>query len=68
MRDNNFTLEELELIRDNLHRKDCPDINHKLLQLNQKLDGLIENYCDHDWQNTYSEQEIWRCTKCGNTD
>jgi len=68
MRDNNFTLEELELIQNNLHWNDCGEVNQKLLQLNQKLEALITDYCDHDWQNTYTEQEIWQCTKCGNTD
>lgn len=65
MIDYKFTLGELKLLQDNLHWNDCPDINQKLLILNNKLESMIENYCDHDFENTYSEQEIWRCTKCG---
>ncbi len=65
MSDNNFTLDELELIRDNLSWNDCIDVNQKLLILNNKLKEMIENYCDHDFENTYSEREIWECLKCG---
>lgn len=62
---NDFTLEELELIQDNLHWNDCADKNTKLLQLNNKLNDMIKNYCDHDYQNTWNEREVWECSKCG---
>ncbi len=62
---NDFTLEELQLIQDNLHWNDCPDTNQKLLQLNNKLQSMIDNYCDHDFMNTCNEREVWECSKCG---
>ena len=65
MSNNDFTLEELELIQDNLHWNDCADKNQKLLQLNNKLKEMIDNYCDHDFENTYNEREVWLCSKCG---
>lgn len=65
MSHNDFTLEELVLIQDNLYGKPCPDILHKLLKLNQKLKAMIADYCEHDFQNTYSEMEVWECSKCG---
>ncbi len=40
-----FTKDELKLIQDNLHWSDCTDANQKLLLLNKKLQGLIDNYC-----------------------
>ena len=65
MSDNDFTLEELELIQNNLSWEDCPDKNQKLLQLNNKLKEMIDNYCEHDFKNTYNEREVWLCSKCG---
>ena len=52
---NDFTLEELHMIRDSL----------KLGALHTKLNEMIENYCDHDFQNTYNEREVWQCAHCG---
>lgn len=68
MSHNDFTLDELELIRNNLSWNECAVVNQKLLQLNRKLEDLITDYCDHDFENTYSEREVWRCTKCNDTD
>ena len=65
MSDNDFTLEELKLIQDNLHWNDCPDKNRKLIELDHKLTDMIANYCDHDFKNTYNEREVWECSKCG---
>lgn len=61
MSDNDFTLQELELIQDNLHLNDCPE----LLALNNKLKEMIDNYCEHDFEQTYIEIEMEYCTKCG---
>ena len=58
MSDNYFTLEEIELIQNNLSWNDCADVNQKLLQLNNKLNDMIANYCDHDYQNTHNEREV----------
>jgi hypothetical protein len=45
---NDFTLDELHLIRNNLSCKDCPVINQQLLELNRKIECMITHYCDHD--------------------
>ncbi len=65
MSENNFTLEELELIQNNLSWNECAEVNKKLLALNNKLNDLIKDYCDHDFVNTYNEREVWQCSKCG---
>ena len=46
MNDNELTLEELQLIQDNLHWNDCAEVNQKLLQLNNKLKAMIDNCID----------------------
>lgn len=65
MSDNNFTLDELKLIQDNLHWNDCAETNQKLLQINNKLQEMIDNYCEHDWEQTHIEIELEYCNKCG---
>lgn len=65
MSDNQFTLDELHLIRNNLSWNECPVVNQQLLQLNRKLEDMITDYCDHDFKNTYNEREVWECSKCG---
>ncbi len=65
MSDNDFTLEELELIQDNLHWNACPDKNQNLIKLDHKLTDMIANYCDHDFEQTHIEIELEYCTKCG---
>lgn len=65
MSENNFTLDELHLIRNNLSWNECPVVNQQLLQLNRKLEDMISDYCDHDFKNTYNEREVWTCSKCG---
>lgn len=62
---NDFTLEELELIQNNLNWEDCHDKNLKLMAINNKLTAMISTYCDHDFYNTYNEREVWECAKCG---
>lgn len=70
MSDNDFTLEELEELEVIYHRF-CDDQTNKgtLVKSEQrllsKLRELIENYCEHDFQNTYNEREVWECAKCG---
>ncbi len=65
MSNNDFTLEELELIQNNLTWEECQEKNKKLMAINNKLTEMITNYCDHDFENTYSEREVWRCAHCG---
>lgn len=65
MTNNDFTLEELELIRNNLSWEECPAKNQQLLNINSKLKYMITNYCEHDWQHSYKLTESEFCTKCG---
>lgn len=65
MSDNDFTLDELVLIQDNLHWSDCPAKNSKLINLDHKLTDMIANYCDHDYEQTHIEIEMEYCKKCG---
>jgi hypothetical protein len=60
MSDNDFTPEELQDIANALESW-VPD--HIGLRL--KVHQMIENYCDHDFQNTYNEREVWLCAHCG---
>jgi hypothetical protein len=65
MSDNNFTLDELHQLLDWAlsHQQCCGKCDDPALMA--KLKEMIKNYCDHDFENTYSEHEIWECTKCG---
>ncbi len=65
MSNNDFTLEELEIIQNNLTWECCELKNSKLLAINNKLTEMIANYCDHDFVNTWNEREVWECSKCG---
>lgn len=64
---NLFTKEELMHIGDAIlysmtileERKDS------LMSIRGKILEMIESYCHHDWQQTYTEREVCRCTKCG---
>jgi hypothetical protein len=64
---NDFTKEELKNIRT------CCDAAYmsglcspsEVNQVRSKIQRLIDNYCDHDFQNTYNEREVWRCAHCG---
>lgn len=33
--------------------------------LMEKIDSLIDNYCEHDWQEIFNERTYSRCNKCG---
>lgn len=60
MSDNDFQLEELQDIANALEHW-VPD--HIGLRL--KVSQMIDNYCDHDFVNTYNEREVWLCSHCG---
>ncbi len=30
-----------------------------------KIQQMIDNYCEHEWDETFSEREINRCRTCG---
>ena len=57
---NDFTLDELKDLANALEIS-LPD--HIGLRL--KVSQMIDNYCDHDFENTYNEREVWECSKCG---
>ncbi len=65
MNRNDFTLDELHLIHENLHWNECPEKNEKLIMFNRKLEKLFEEYCDHDFEQSHIEIDIKNCTKCG---
>jgi len=64
MNNNDFTLQELKLIQDNLSWNECAEVNQKLLILNNKLKEMIEHYCEHDFLKTYRERDVLICDKC----
>ena len=43
MSSNDFTLDELKLIQDNLHWNDCPYLNIEIIELRHKITQLIES-------------------------
>lgn len=59
---NDFTKEELIKLLDMLH-----DTNAQEWQLEDKIQSMINNYCDHDWENPCcgcpNSSPI--CDKCG---
>jgi hypothetical protein len=64
MKNNDFTLYELyELSRMIDHGFQCRGDKDELGLIN-KLDKMIANYCEHDFQNTWNEREVWKCTIC----
>jgi hypothetical protein len=65
MSENNFTLDELSQLLDWALKTEqcCGECGDP--KLIAKLESMIDNYCDHDFENTYTEREVWRCTKCG---
>ena len=61
---NNFTKEELLKLYDYVWAYDRPSQEKDKLLLN-KIQSMIDNYCDHNYENTYRMQEYFICTKCG---
>ncbi len=61
---NDFTKAELELLLEYTVYTNHV-IAHERAQIASKLESMINSYCEHDWQDTYTEREIYRCTKCG---
>lgn len=66
---NDFTKEELELMADSLYfnerehhlENDIPEKSQKLID---KLQSMIENYCEHDWRKGVHLFNDVYCTKC----
>jgi len=64
---NDFTKEELESILDGMSwwlDGDSALYSEKLIN---KIQSMIENYCDHDWENPCCgcPDSQCSCTKCG---
>lgn len=60
---NDFTKAELEAIRDNLVVPECFNQKSILYFAYQKIIGMIDNYCDHDFE--YKDiGKAKLCTKC----
>lgn len=65
---NVFTKEELEIIdhalfsfitlRDHLKK-------YKSIFLRHKIHSMIDNYCDHEWQESIHDCDLKICIKCG---
>lgn len=34
------------------------------MDINKKIQQMIDNHCEHDWVQTYTEREVCRCNKC----
>lgn len=64
MSNNDFTLDELKFMLESIviRKGDVIPIEKKL---EIKLQEMIDNYCEHDFQNTWNEREVWECVKCG---
>jgi hypothetical protein len=50
-----LTLQHVNQFRQN---SDCIELMHK-------IQSMIDNYCEHDWNEIGSEREYFRCSKCG---
>ena len=65
---NNFTKEELKFISDYIYLGVRDKKNHELLmRLDGKLQSLIDNYCEHDFQLAWFDGPggTYKCKKCG---
>jgi hypothetical protein len=64
---NDFTKEELQILSEYLDYpiEEIAGCERNRLQLVLKIQSMIDKYCDHDWNETFSEREYFRCSKCG---
>lgn len=63
-----FTKEELIAIRYNLSAGYTPEENSILFRVYEKIQSMIYNYCEHDWESGCASHEcsaecVW-CPKC----
>ena len=64
---NDFTKEELETLRDGLNYavgNPCGFTADTVMPLYNKLQFLIDNYCEHE-MGYGGSQEVYQCKKCG---
>jgi hypothetical protein len=61
---NDFTKEELEELLNGyeLHSHNTRH-NWPSIDLCKKIQSMIDNFCEHDWE--YNQHEQGHCTKCG---
>jgi hypothetical protein len=63
---NDFTKEELIQIYNFIERNkqySYNDMRFKIIE--EKLQSMIDNYCDHEWQEDLHHLDIELCSKCG---
>ena len=63
---NDFTKDELIAIRDNLSAAYTPKENSILYGIYEKLQSMIENYCEHEYLDAMScgGEHYYQCIKC----
>lgn len=67
---NEFTKEELECLENaiqlQLAEKAMSQINYdRRVALRQKLQSMIDNYCEHEWRCWDDQHNTRECIKCG---
>lgn len=67
---NDFTLAELIILKNGIeYLPSAVNVSKNYMDkcglIIDKLDDLITNYCDHDFEQTYDERNRWECSKCG---
>lgn len=35
------------------------------MDINKKIQRMIDDHCQHDWRETFTEREVCRCFNCG---
>lgn len=66
---NEFTMEELQQIKFDMimghNRFDASFTNEMYLALEIKIQSLIDNYCEHEYEEDRHHMDIYLCPKCG---
>ena len=62
---NEFTKEELEELNSMIHRYmyACIDVTRTNI-LHKKIQSMIDNYCEHEWEHTKATANYLDCFKC----
>jgi hypothetical protein len=64
---NDFTKEELELLSDGLNYAVGNPYGFtadSIMPLYDKIQSMIDNYCDHDDRQYYEHVPVYECNKC----
>lgn len=62
---NEFTKEELQLILKSIWWGGSDDDTELLQKLDDKIQSMIDNYCNHECQEIRDANSIASCPKCG---